>query len=92
MEPGQCAFDPDMCVWDDAIIHIGVAMRINIVIEDGLMDEAMRAFGHSSKKATVEEGLRRPIQFKRREAILSLAGQVQSTGDLQASREGRGTL
>lgn len=64
-------------------------MRTKIVIEDVLMDEAMAASGLRSKKATVEEGLRLLIQFKRQEAILSLVGEVGWVGDLDASREGR---
>ena len=50
----------------------------------------MDACGQHSKKATVEQGLRLLIRFKRQEAILSLAGQVEWVGDLDASREGRG--
>ena len=64
-------------------------MRTNIVVGDVLMDDAMAASGQRSKKATVEEGLRLLIRFKRQEAILSLAGRVEWIGDLDAAREGR---
>ena len=65
------------------------SVRTDIVIEDILMEEAMAASGQRSKRATVEEGLRLLIQFKGQEANLSLAGQVEWVGDLEASREGR---
>jgi Arc/MetJ family transcription regulator len=53
-------------------------MRTNIEIDDMLLAEAMSASGLDTKKATVEEGLRRMVQSHRR------------LNDLAVSREGRG--
>jgi Arc/MetJ family transcription regulator len=39
-------------------------MRTNIVTDDGLMRQAMKATGLSTKKAVVEEGLRLLIKVK----------------------------
>jgi Arc/MetJ family transcription regulator len=66
-------------------------MRTNIDIDGSLMDEAQRATGLSTKKATVEEGLRALIRLKGQEEILSLAGKVKWQGDLAESRKGRNT-
>ena len=66
-------------------------MRTNIEIDDQLMKEALRASGLKTKKDTVEEGLRTLIRLRGQEAILSLAGKVRWTGNLNESRLGRNT-
>jgi Arc/MetJ family transcription regulator len=64
-------------------------MRTNIDIDDELLAEAMAATGQTTKKATVEEALRRVIQLHRqRKAGEKLAG-TGWIGDLDAMREGR---
>ncbi|MBE7183946.1 MAG: type II toxin-antitoxin system VapB family antitoxin [Methylobacterium mesophilicum] len=64
-------------------------MRTNIELDDALMAEAMALTGLSSKKATVEEALRRLIRGVRQmEAIEAMAG-TGWHGDLDAMREGR---
>jgi Arc/MetJ family transcription regulator len=64
-------------------------MRTNIEIDDTLLAEAMAAAGLTTKKATVEEALRRLVaEQKRREAIADMAG-LGWEGDLDAAREGR---
>lgn len=64
-------------------------MRTNIDLDDALMKEAMAVTGFSSKKATVEEALRRLIRGARQmEAIEGMRG-IGWNGDLDAMREGR---
>ena len=64
-------------------------MRTNIDIEDGLIAEAMAATGLPTKKATVEEALRRLVRVHRQqEAIKDMSG-LGWDGDLDAMREGR---
>jgi len=64
-------------------------MRTNIEIDDRLLQEAMAATGLSTKRATVEEALRRLVQEEgRRRAIEDSAG-LGWDGDLEAMREGR---
>ena len=64
-------------------------MRTNIDLDDTLMAEAMALFGAKTKKATVEEALRRALkQSRQRQAIRDLVG-AGWEGDLDASREGR---
>ena len=65
-------------------------MRTNIDIDDRLVAEAMAVTGLSTKKAVVEEALRRLIRLKREEETLSLYGTVDWDGDLEQSRLGRG--
>ena len=64
-------------------------MRTNIVIDNSLMRQAMKATGLSTKKAVVEEGLRMLIKVKGQAGIRRLRGKVEWEGDLNAMREGR---
>ncbi|MBX3302230.1 MAG: type II toxin-antitoxin system VapB family antitoxin [Nitrospira sp.] len=64
-------------------------MRTNIVIDNGLMRQAMKATGLLTKKAVVEEGLRLLIKAKGQEGIRRLRGKVAWEGDLSAMRKGR---
>ena len=64
-------------------------MRTNIDLDDKLMGEAMTALGLKTKKATVEEALRRAVQEEsRRRAVRELGG-IGWEGDLDEMREGR---
>ena len=64
-------------------------MRTNIDIDDGLLVEAMAATGLRTKKAMVEEALRRLVrQHHRRAAIADMSG-LGWEGDLAAMRDGR---
>jgi Arc/MetJ family transcription regulator len=49
-------------------------MRTNIDIDDELMAEAMRLTGLPTKKAVVEEALRRVIRLQKQKGILTLRG------------------
>ena len=64
-------------------------MRTNIDLDDALLAEAMAAAGLATKKATVEEALRRLVaEHRRRHALEDLAG-LGWDGDLDAMREAR---
>jgi Arc/MetJ family transcription regulator len=64
-------------------------VRTNIVIDNSLMRQAMKATGLSTKKAVVEEGLRLLIKVKGQEGIRRLRGKIEWEGDLDAMRERR---
>ena len=65
------------------------AMRTNIDIDDELLARAMAATGLPTKKATVEEALRRLVRRQERvEALAEMRG-LGWEGDLDAMREGR---
>ena len=61
-------------------------MRTNIEIDDALMAEAMEAAGARTKKATVEEALRRLIQTQRQREMLKLRGKINWDGNLHEMR------
>lgn len=64
-------------------------MRTNIEIDDDLIAQAMKATGKSTKRATVEEALRRVVEDdKLKQVIADLRG-LGWEGDLDAMREGR---
>jgi Arc/MetJ family transcription regulator len=62
-------------------------MRTNIDIDDMLLAKAMKAAGLTTKKATVEEGLRRMVRTEeRRQALKDLWG-MGWDGDLDEMRK-----
>jgi Arc/MetJ family transcription regulator len=61
-------------------------MRTNIVIDDALMDEAIKLSGARTKKEAVELGLRTLVRIKRQEQIRRYRGKLQWEGDLSAMR------
>jgi Arc/MetJ family transcription regulator len=64
-------------------------MRTNIVIDDQLIAEAMKATGLPTKKAVVEAGLRLLIQVQAQSGVRRLRGKVNWQGNLDESRSGR---
>lgn len=64
-------------------------MRTNIVIDDKLMREALRASGLKTKRETVELGLQTLIRLNRQAEIRQLRGKVKWEGDLSAMRTDR---
>ena len=64
-------------------------MRTNIVIDDELMDEAMKATGLKTKKEAVELGLKTLVRLKKQSAIKGFRGKLAWEGDLEASRTAR---
>jgi len=61
-------------------------MRTNIVIDDELMDEALKLTGIKTKKELVELGLKTLIRLKQQESIKALRGQLKWEGDLEELR------
>jgi Arc/MetJ family transcription regulator len=61
-------------------------MRTNIELDDDLLAEAMKATGLPTKRATVEEALRKLVQqHRQRQALKELDG-LGWDGDLDAMR------
>ena len=66
-------------------------MRTNMDIDDELLDRARAVTGLRTKKAVVEEALRRLVHCSRQvEAISALKGSVEWEGDLKKLRKTRG--
>jgi Arc/MetJ family transcription regulator len=64
-------------------------MRTNIDIDDELLTKAMKATGAATKKATVEEALRRVVKnHEARKAIAELRG-IGWEGNLDEMRRDR---
>jgi len=61
-------------------------MRTNIIIDDRLMADALKASGLRTKKEAVEEGLKLLLQRSLQQDIRKLRGQVLWEGDLDVMR------
>ncbi len=61
-------------------------MRTNIVIDDKLMADAIKATGAASKREAVELGLKALIQLKKQEALKGYRGKLKWRDDLERMR------
>jgi Arc/MetJ family transcription regulator len=64
-------------------------MRTNIEIDDKLLSQAMAATGLSTKRATVEEGLRLLVRVRKQAKALAELKGLGWEGDLDEMRQGR---
>jgi len=71
-------------MWYD--VHI---MRTNIVIDDKLIRETLRATGLKTKREAVELGLKTILRLAGQEQIRQFRGKLKWTGDLGAMRTDR---
>lgn len=62
-------------------------MRTNIVIDDNLMNDALKLTGVKTKREAVELGLRTLIKLKKQENIRRFRGKLQWSGDLDEMRK-----
>ena len=61
-------------------------MRTNIVIDDKLMNDALKATGLNTKREAVELGLKTLIKLKKQEGIKAFRGRLQWEGSLDEMR------
>jgi len=61
-------------------------MRTNIVIDDGLMRDALKISGLKTKRETVEKGLALLIKFAGQSRVKSFKGKLKWEGDLEQMR------
>jgi Arc/MetJ family transcription regulator len=71
-----------MCIIIDEIHTV----RTNIVIDDKLMRDTLRATGLKTKREAVELGLRTVLRLRKQAAIRRLRGKLDWQGDLNAMR------
>jgi Arc/MetJ family transcription regulator len=64
-------------------------VRTNIVIDDKLMRDALRATGLKTKREVVELGLRTLLRLNRQMEIRRLRGKLDWQGDLDTMRSDR---
>jgi Arc/MetJ family transcription regulator len=61
-------------------------MRTNIVIDDKLMSDTLRATGLKTKREAVELGLKTLLRLRQQSEIKRLRGKITWEGDLDAMR------
>jgi Arc/MetJ family transcription regulator len=61
-------------------------MRTNIVIDDQLMADALKASGLNTKREVVELGLKTLIKLKQQEKIKNFKGKLKWSGNLEEMR------
>lgn len=64
-------------------------MRTNIVIDDELMNDALKATGLKTKREAVELGLRTLIRLNRQRTIKGFRGKLNWEGNLDEMRAPR---
>jgi Arc/MetJ family transcription regulator len=64
-------------------------MRVNVVLDDQLVSEALEITGLKTKRAVIEEALRTLVRLKKQERVRALRGKLQWEGNLSLLREGR---
>lgn len=64
-------------------------MRTNIVIDDQLMKDTMKATGLPTMRETVELALRTLLRLQRQQDIRKLRGKLAWEGDLEQMRRDR---
>lgn len=64
-------------------------MRTNVVLDDDLMQTALKLSGYKTKKKALEEGLKLLIQLNRQKKIKAYRGKLHWTGDLDEMRTDR---
>lgn len=61
-------------------------MRTNIVIDDALMNLALKTTGLKTKKEVVEEALKILLKVKKQSQLKSLRGKLEWEGDIEKMR------
>jgi Arc/MetJ family transcription regulator len=61
-------------------------MRTNIVIDDKLMRDTLRATGLKTKRDAVDQALRTLLRLRKQAGIRRLRGKFHWSGDLDAMR------
>lgn len=61
-------------------------MRTNVVINDDLMESALKVSGLRTKKDAIEEGLKLLVQLKGQKKIKQFRGKLKWSGNLDQMR------
>ena len=61
-------------------------MRTNVVIDDNLMESALKESGLKTKKDAIEEGLKLLVQVKKQKEIKRFRGKLKWAGNLDEMR------
>jgi Arc/MetJ family transcription regulator len=63
--------------------------RTNIVVDENLVQTALKATGLKTRRALIDFALRDLLRRESQKRILELRGQINWEGDLKATRQGR---
>jgi Arc/MetJ family transcription regulator len=66
----------------------GVVMRTNIVLDDELVKDCIKATGIKTKKSLIDYALRELLRHKQQKRILKLKGKITWEGNLDEMRKG----
>jgi Arc/MetJ family transcription regulator len=61
-------------------------MRTNVVIDDDLMNRALRSGEFRTKRAAIEQGLKLLVQINSQKKLKKLKGKIHWEGDLESMR------
>jgi len=61
-------------------------MRTNVVVDDDLMESALKLSGLRTKKDAIEEGLKLLVQVKSQKEIKKYRGKLKWSGNLDKMR------
>jgi len=61
-------------------------MRTNVVLDDNLINSALKLSGFKTKKKAIEEGLKLLIQVNRQKKVKDFRGKLKWTGNLNKMR------
>lgn len=75
-----------MCIYLYIYTPSVAFMRTNIVIDDALMDDALKLTGLKTKREAVELGLKTLVRQKKQERIRQFRGKLHWEGDLEQMR------
>lgn len=64
-------------------------MRTNVVLDEGLVEQAKLLTGIKTTRAVIDEALRMLIQLREQGEVRDLRGRLRWEGDLAALRESR---
>jgi len=64
-------------------------MRTNIVIDDKLMEDALKLTGLRTKREEVEMAMRTLVRLKQQEGLRKLRGKIHWESDLDAMRSNK---
>lgn len=64
-------------------------IRTNIVLDEKLVDSALKVTKLKTRKALIDYALRELLRHAKQKDILKLRGKIHWEGDLKASREGK---
>ena len=63
--------------------------RTNIVLDEKLIDECMKATGIKTQRALIDHALRELLRHEKQARLLELKGRIDWDGDLVEWRKGR---